>query len=250
MLWSILRAFLWTNPMIGAVTIFMGSVSLLASIVDGTGRLQHRIARRWGRLILTAGFVRATVTGLENLVPGATYVFCSNHLSLTDTPLVFGYLPWEFRVLAKKVYFQIPFLGWHLRRAGHLPVVTKDVRAAVRTMAEAARRVQQGTSLVIFPEGSRSRDGKLGEFRSGAAHIGVRAGVPLVPMCIQGTRETLDPGSLITRPGNVELRIGAPIPTTGLKNRDAGPLMAEVRNRILGLRESISRGGGLERAPI
>ncbi len=221
--------------MIGLVTIFMGSLSLLASIVDGTGRLQHRIARRWGRMVLAAGFVRASASGLENLEAGATYVFCSNHLSLTDTLLVFGYLPWEFRVLANSFYFRIPFLGWHLRRTGHLPVEKDDARASARTIVEAARRVKEGMSMVIFPEGQRSLDGALGEFRAGAAHIAIRAGVPIAPMCILGTRETLPPGSAITRPGSIELRVGAPIPTAGLRKQDAEPLMAEVRGRIVEL---------------
>jgi len=220
--------------MIVLVTMFMGSLSLLASIVDGSGRLQHRIARRWGRMVLAAGFVKASVSGLENLEAGATYVFCANHLSLTDTLLVFGYLPWEFRVLAGSFYFKIPFLGWHLRRTGHLPV-KEDVRASARMIVEATRRAKHGMSIVIFPEGSRSPDGELGEFRAGAAHIAIRAGAPIVPMCILGTRETLPPGSAITRPGSIELRVGAPIPTAGLRKRDAESLTAEVRARIVEL---------------
>ncbi len=225
--------------MIVLVTIFMASLSLLASVVDGTGKLQHRIARRWGRMVLAAGFVKAAASGLENLRTGDAYVFCSNHLSLTDTLLVFGYLPWEFRVLAKSFYFRIPFLGWHLRRAGHLPVEKDDARASARTIVEAARRVKDGMSIVIFPEGRRSPGGELAEFRAGAAHIAIRAGVPIAPMCILGTRETLPPGSVITRPGSVELRIGSPIPTAGLRKQDAEPLMAEVRSRILGLMQSV-----------
>ena len=106
-----LRALPWTDPLIAIFTVVMGSISLLASIVDGTGRWQHRIARRWARIVLAAGGVKVSVSGLENITPGATYVFCSNHHSLIDTPVVFGWLPWEFRVLAKKGLWAIPFLG-------------------------------------------------------------------------------------------------------------------------------------------
>ena len=230
-----LRALLWTDPLIAILTVCMGSLSLLASIVDGTGRWQHTIARQWARWVLAAGGVKVTVTGLENLTPGATYVFCSNHHSLIDTPLVFGYLPWEFRVLAKKSLWKIPFLGWHLGRAGHLPVAKDNVRASIRNLADAARRVGEGVSIVVFPEGGRSPDGNLCEFRPGGAYIAIKAGVPVVPMCIRGTRAVLQIGSIIVRPGQVELRLGSPISTTGMNHRDVDRLLAELRARILDL---------------
>jgi 1-acyl-sn-glycerol-3-phosphate acyltransferase len=232
---SMLRALLWTDPAICILTVFMGSISLLASIVDGTGHMQHRIARRWARMVMAVSGATVRVTGLDQLTPGAAYVFCSNHLSLIDTPLVFGYLPWEFRVLAKKIYFGVPFLGWHLRRAGHLPVEPDNVRASVRNVAEAARQAALGLSIVIFPEGGRSRTGALGEFHAGAAYIAIKAGAPVVPMGIVGTREVLPPGSIIVRPRPVELRIGAPIPTAGLTTRHAKDLLLELRRRIVEL---------------
>lgn len=232
MAWSLVRALLWIDPLIYAATILMGSISLLASLLDSTGRRQHRVARRWARMVLAISGVKVRVTGLENLVPGAAYVFCSNHVSLMDTPLLFGYLPWELRTLAKKELFRIPFLGWHLRRAGHLPVARDDVRASVRNIADAARRVAQGMSIVVFPEGGRSEDGTLGEFKAGGAYIAIRAGVPIVPVGVIGTHEVLQPGSVLVRPGPVELRIGTPIPTSGLRPRDSARILAELRYRI------------------
>ena len=227
-----LRSLLWTDPAICLLTAFMGSISLLASIVDGTGRLQHRIARRWARMVMRVSGVRVTVTGLENLTAGATYVFCGNHLSLVDTPLVFGYLPWEFRTLAHKKYFRVPFLGWHLRRAGHLTVDPDDVHTSARNIVHAARRAAQGVSIVVFPEGSRSPDGNMHEFRAGAAYMAIRAGVPIVPMGIVGARDVLPPGSIVVRAIPVELRIGAPISTAGMTSRDVALLLAELRRRI------------------
>jgi 1-acyl-sn-glycerol-3-phosphate acyltransferase len=126
----------------------------------------------------------------------------------------------------------VPFLGWHLRRAGHLPVVREDVRASVRNIAEAAQRVAGGVSVVVFPEGARSPDGSIGEFRAGAAHIAIKARAPLTPVCILGTRQIHTQGSLIVRPGKAELRIGRPIPTIGLANRDARRLMAQAREQV------------------
>jgi 1-acyl-sn-glycerol-3-phosphate acyltransferase len=232
MIWALLRSLLWTDPLIFAATAVMASLSLAASLVDGTGRRQQRIARRWARMILRICGATVTVRGRENLRPGATYVFCANHLSLIDTPLVFGYLDWDFRILARKGLFQIPFLGWHLRRAGHMPVALDDVRAAVRNVTDAARRVAQGVSVVIFPEAGRSLDGRMGEFKAGGPFIAIKAGVAVVPMGILGTREVHTMGSPIVRRGAVELRIGEPISTEGLSTRDADLLLLRMRDRI------------------
>lgn len=239
---ALLRSLLWTVPLIFAATIVMGSISLLASIVDGTGRLQHRIARQWARILLRISGVQVTVTGAENLTPGTAYVFCSNHLSLIDTPLVFGYLPWEFRILARKGLWSIPFLGWHLRRARHMPVARDDVRHSLRNLTDAAQRVAAGMSVVVFPEGTRSPDGNLVEFKAGAAYIAIKAGVPLAPMCILGTRQVHTEGSVIVRPGRAELHIGAPISTAGLTPRDSRQLLAKLRERVTEMVQSRSEG--------
>ncbi|MBI3666876.1 MAG: 1-acyl-sn-glycerol-3-phosphate acyltransferase [Acidobacteria bacterium] len=232
MLWTVARALLWIDPLILLATAVMGSISFLASLVDGTGRRQHRIARRWARQVLAIAGAKVKVTGIENLTPGVAYVFCPNHLSLIDTPLMFGYLPWEFRTLAKKELFGTPFLGWHLRRAGHLPVAPEDVRSSARSIVASARRVSEGVSILIFPEGERGRGAGLEEFKAGAAFIAIKAGAPIVPVGILGTRQVHKMGSIIVRPSKVELRIGKPIPTTGMGSRDAERLLAELRERI------------------
>jgi 1-acyl-sn-glycerol-3-phosphate acyltransferase len=238
---ALLRSLLWTDPLILVLTMLMGTLSLIASVFDGTGRLQHAVARHWARMLLGIMRVRVTVTGGENLTPGAAYVFCSNHLSLIDTPLIFGYLPWDFRVLARYGLWKIPFLGWHLRRAGHLPVVRDDVRASVRNITEAAHRVGRGMSVVVFPEGGRSPDGELQEFKAGAAYIAIKAGVPLVPICLIGTDRVHAIGSPVVRPGHVELHLGRPIPTATATNRDARALMSQARRQVQGMRDSRAR---------
>jgi 1-acyl-sn-glycerol-3-phosphate acyltransferase len=156
-----------------------------------------------------------------------------------DTPVMLSNIPVQFRFLAKKGLFQIPLLGTHLARAGHIPVFRDDPRAAVRTMGQAAQTVRErGTSLLVFPEGGRSRDGELGEFKEGAAYIAIKAGVPLVPVAIKGTREVLPFGSGHIRPGKVTMRIGAPLPTSQLKLHDRGRVTQELRNRIVALLEA------------
>ena len=239
---ALLRSLLWTDPAFFALTAFMGSLSLAASLVDGKGKRQHRIAQRWARMVMRLIGVEVVVTGVENLAPGQAYVFCSNHLSLIDTPLVFGYLPREFRILARHGLWRVPFLGWHLKRAGHMPVNREDARTGLRNLSAAAERVRQGMSVLIFPEGGRSPDGTMGEFKPGAAYVALKAGAPLAPFCIKGSREIHQRGSATLHPGQVELRLGRPIPTTGMSPRDARDLTALARQRIAELLAKASRG--------
>ena len=206
------------------------------SIYDPGKRRQAAIARGWARLLLWASGVKVKVEGLEKISRDGSYVFVSNHLSYMDTPVALANIPVQFRFLAKRGLFQIPFLGWHLGRAGHIQVPRGDARAAIKTMGVAAQVVrEQGISLLIFPEGGRSRQGSLGEFKEGAAFIAVRAGVPLVPMCLKGTREVLPFGSGHIRSGTVTMRIGDPISTHESTDRDRARLTAEIRNRIVAL---------------
>ncbi|HLG97381.1 MAG TPA: lysophospholipid acyltransferase family protein [Bryobacteraceae bacterium] len=238
---SKLRALFITDPLIVIATIAFASVSLAASVYDPDKRKQAAVARAWASVLLWASGVRVKVEGLEKISPRGSYVFVSNHLSYMDTPVVLANIPLQFRFLAKRGLFQIPFLGWHLARAGHIRVPRGDARAAVKTMALAAQVIREcGISVLIFPEGGRSRKGELGEFKEGAAFIAVRAGVPLVPMCLKGTREVLPFGSGHIRPGTVVMRIGDPIPTDQSTDRDRARLTAELRTRVVGLLEQDS----------
>lgn len=234
-----LRALLITDPLIVLATIFFASVSLVCSIYDPGKWRQAVIARAWARVLLLVSGVTVKVEGLEKISPDGSYVFVSNHLSYMDTPVVLANIPVQFRFLAKRGLFQIPFLGWHLARAGHIRVPREDARAAVKTMGIAAQLIREaGISLIIFPEGGRSRTGELGAFKEGAAFIAVRAGVPLVPMCLKGTREVLPFGSGDIRSGTVIMRIGDPISTAGVSDRDRARITAELRSRIVELLES------------
>jgi 1-acyl-sn-glycerol-3-phosphate acyltransferase len=227
-----LRALLFTDPLIVALTVLMGTLSLAASLFDKSGRTQHRIARAWSRALLRVAGVRAEVRGLEKLDPKRSYILVANHLSLMDTPLVMGCIPLEFRFFAKKGLFKIPFLGWHLRRAGHLKVVRGDARASFRSLAEGARLVRErAISLLLFPEGGRSPEG-LREFREGAAYLAIKAGIPAVPIGISGTRAILPMASIIPRPGKARIDIGEPIPTANLTPHDRGVLTRQLRDSI------------------
>jgi 1-acyl-sn-glycerol-3-phosphate acyltransferase len=183
--------------------------------------------------LLWGSGVKVKVKGLEKIAPGGSYVFVSNHLSYMDTPVVLANIPVQFRFLAKSGLFQIPLLGTHLARAGHIPVPRDDARAAVKTMTTAAHAIRErGISLLIFPEGGRSQTGELADFKEGAAYIAIRAGVPLVPVALKGTREILPFGSAHVRSGSVTMRIGDPVSTEQMQVRDRVRLSAELHDRI------------------
>lgn len=228
-----LRGLLVADPCIVLATISFGSISLLLSFFDRTGAIQNRVARSWARTLLAASGVHVKVEGLEEISPTGSYVFVSNHVSFMDTPVVLANIPVQFRFLAKRGLFQVPFLGQHLSRAGHIPVPREDPRAAVKTMQLAAETIQRKKiSLLIFPEGGRSHGGELQPFKEGGAYIAIRAGVPVVPIAISGTRELLPWGSGIVRSGRVTLRILKPIETMHLGLKDRGALTQQARTLI------------------
>jgi 1-acyl-sn-glycerol-3-phosphate acyltransferase len=229
---SILRALLIADPLIVLATAAMGTVSLLVSLFDSSGRAQHSVARAWSRMLLAVSGVKVSVEGLEKISEHTSCVLVSNHLSYMDTPVVLAFIPLEFRFLAKKSLFKIPFIGYHLHRAGHIPVPRGNARASLKTLSEAARIIQErAVSILVFPEGGRS-PGALREFKEGAAYIAIKSGTAAVPVGISGTREVLPMGSIIVRPGKVRLRIGDPISTAGLTLRDRVRLNEQLRECI------------------
>lgn len=218
--------------MLVGITSVMGFLSLLSSLFDSTGRLQHSVASTWGRMLMTVFRVTVRMTGTENLAPERTYVFASNHFSLIDTPVMFGFMPRSFRILARSGLWKIPFIGWHLNRAGHLPVHRENPRLAVRNIAFAAEKVKGGRSILVFPEGGRRRGTTMRRFKTGAAHIAIQSGVSLVPVAIAGTARVLPPGSLHLRPGSVELRFGTPLQTGSTHPWTARDLTERLRTEI------------------
>jgi 1-acyl-sn-glycerol-3-phosphate acyltransferase len=229
---SLLRSVLFSTPLIALATIVMGTLSMIASLFDGTGRSQHRLARIWGQMLLAVSFIRVRTEGLEKLDPKGSYVFVANHGSFMDIPAMLTLLPQEFRFFAKKGLYRIPFLGTHLRRAGHVPVDRSNVRNSLKSMSAGARIVKErGISVLLFPEGGRSAEG-LREFKEGAAYIAIKAGVPAVPIALVGMRDLLPMGSGHIKSGRTVLRIGDPIPTVGMKTGDRAELNQRLYNEV------------------
>jgi 1-acyl-sn-glycerol-3-phosphate acyltransferase len=217
-------------PLIYLYTIVMGSLSLLLSLYDPAGKKQHWCAQVWCRLIARTAGARVRVHGAENIQPGVSYVFLSTHQSYMDIPAMLGYLPAQLRIAAKKVLFRIPFMGWHLTRAGHIPIDRSSTQNAVNSMQRAASYLTRGICAFVFPEGTRSRDGYLHSFKKGGFKLALQARVPIIPITITGSRQVLPPDEIIFQPGPIDMYVDAPIPTTDLTDADLEPLMATVYN--------------------
>jgi len=229
-----LRGALIADPAIILSTIVCSSFSVLILFFDKTGSMAAAVASAWAKFLLWASGVRVEVEGLQNIDPAGSYIFMANHTSYIDTPVVLANIPVQFRFLAKRGLFQIPFLGTHLSRAGHIPVPREDPRAAVKTLQLAADTIQQKKiSLFIFPEGGRSHDGVLTEFKEGGAYIAIRAAVPVVPLVMTGGTHVLAYGAGVVQSGKITLRILPPIPTAGLTLKDRGKLTQQVHSLLL-----------------
>lgn len=219
-------------PLFFSATAAFGTVSLLASLTEKDGRRQHAIARAWAQRALAIARSPIHVTGLDVVHNHPVAVYACNHLSYMDTPAIFAALPFQFRILARSDLWKLPFIGWHLNRSGQIPVSVDNPRASIASLTGGVRALKAGMPLFVFPEGGRSRDGKLSEFMSGPSYMAIRAGVPLIPMALVGTYELLPIHTRHFSPRPLELRIGAPIPTTGLTTRQSDTLTAQLRQTI------------------
>ncbi|HMC31223.1 MAG TPA: lysophospholipid acyltransferase family protein [Candidatus Angelobacter sp.] len=232
LLLSRLRSFFLWDPLIWLYTIVFGALSLLSSFFDKSGRIQHGFARLWAKIILGTIGASPQIEGLEKIDISKAQVYVVNHLSALDIPVLYAYLPFPFRILAKKELFRYPFMGWHLRRSGQIPVVLENPKASVRSLNRAVAALKEGKSLVIFPEGGRSSDGQLQPFMGGAFYAAIRAQVDIIPMALVGTFEMLKMNTGHIKPGPIHLLVGEPISTVGLTTRDLGKVTRRAHDVI------------------
>ena len=213
-------------------TLLLGALAFLTFPFDRKGNVIHLYARLWGRLILWASGVKVKIRGLERIASGRPYIFMANHLSAYDIFVLLSELPVQFRWLAKAELFRIPVLGWAMGTAGYISLDRSEPKKAYRSMEEAARRIREGTSVVIFPEGTRSKDGRLQPFLKGGFTLAVKSQVPIVPISISGTWEIMPPQSRKVRKGDVEVVVGEPIETKGYTMKEREELMKRVSEAI------------------
>jgi 1-acyl-sn-glycerol-3-phosphate acyltransferase len=224
--------YLLLMPLIALATTVFGTISLIAGLWDKSGRQQHAIAQAWATVLLKLSLSPVTVVGLGKLRPGSVAVYASNHLSYYDTPVLFAKLPFQFRIVAKKALWKVPFIGWYLNRSGQVPVDQSSARSAIASLGRGVHTLKHGLSLVIFPEGGRASDGRTQTFLAGCAFMAIKAGVPLVPITLIGTYELLPIHTYHLTPRPLKIVVGDPIPTAGLTTRDADALTQRLYDTI------------------
>jgi len=246
------RTNLIQTPGFAVVTAVCGTVSLLVSLADKSGRAQHRIAQLWARALVWISGCSLTVRGAENLRKHAVAVYASNHTSYMDTPVIFAGLPFQFRILAKKELWPIAFIGWYLDRSGQIPVDTANPRASLSSLGVGVKVLRSGMPLFVFREGGRTSTGDLRPFLSGAAYLAIRAQVPLVPIALNGVFDLLPIHTRHFYPGKLTLTAGEPIETIGMTPRQTDALTAQLRDAIENLMQpkSVDAGDSVADDPL
>ncbi len=219
-------------PLMIAITVVCGSLSLLVSLGEKSGRMQHRIARIWARSLVWGASCSIKVRGMENLRSQPVAVYASNHTSYMDTPVIFASLPFQFRILAKKELWPIAFIGWYLNRSGQIPIDTANPHTTMSSLSFAVKALRAGMPLFVFPEGGRTETGGLKPFLSGAAYLAIRAQVPLVPIALSGVYDLLPIHTRHLYPGELKVSVGKPIDTKGMSPRQTDELNALLRAAI------------------
>jgi 1-acyl-sn-glycerol-3-phosphate acyltransferase len=221
-------------------TTFFSLVSIVGGLVHAPAGLHDWVHRNWSRSLLWAAGVRVAVYGRDNVRRDGPQIFVSNHQSFFDIFAMLACLPVSIRFVAKKELGRIPVLAQAMRAAGHVLIDRQDRRGASRAMRKAGERMErENLSLGLFPEGTRSRDGQLREFKKGTFVLAIETQVPIVPVAVEGGYRVISGGCV--RRGNMNLRVAAALPTEGRTAADRDEVLSAVRGTI---REMLATPGG------
>jgi 1-acyl-sn-glycerol-3-phosphate acyltransferase len=247
---SRLRSYFILAPLIWVYTIVLGTISLVCSLFDRNGRIQHKLAHFWSWLIMKTILSPVKVTGMHNIgnINGDTHenkdqnitnigtakprVYAVTHASALDIPILYVYLPFQFRIIFKSELLSYPFVGWHLRRSGQVCINQQNPAASIGSIKSALRSLRNGMPLVIFPEGGRTRDGELQPFLPGAFFLAIKAQADIVPIALVGTFDLLPMNTYHIKCQPLEMRVGEAISTAGLTARDTDQVSAKVKAAI------------------
>ena len=213
-------------------TLILGILVIVLSFFVRSGNPLHKIARFWGKSILVVSRVKVSVKGLSNIDPASPYIYMANHQSNFDIPVLLGHLTVQFRWLAKMELFKIPVFGRAMRKAGYISIDRHHRESAFDSLKVAANKIKSGVSVLIFPEGTRSRDGNIRPFKKGGFVMAIDSGVPIVPVVITGTRAIMPKGKFRVYPGHVSMVIHKPIGTSTYTRETKEALMESVRRVI------------------
>jgi len=235
---SRLRSYLFLDPLIWLYSLVMGAMSILFGFFDRDGRILHRFARLWSQLIMKTIFSPVTVTGLEKIDTSKPHVYAVNHASALDIPVLYVYLPFQFRIVFKKELLKYPVIGGHLKRSQQVCIDQQNPASSIASIRSALKGLKEGMPLVIFPEGGRTPDGEIKLFLPGAFFLAIKAQVDIVPVVLIGTFELLPMNTYHIKCRPLEMRVGAPISTAGMKAHDIGALSEKVHEEMEKLRNA------------
>ena len=231
-LWSWLRSYFLIDPLIWLYTVVFGILSLPVSLFGDKEQILHAFARAWSKLIMKTIFSPVTISGLDGIDPSKPHVYAVNHGSALDIPVLYAYLPFQFRIMFKKELLSYPIIGWHLRRSGQVCIDQQKPTRSIAQIRSALKSLLAGTPLVIFPEGGRTPDGEIKPFLPGAFFLAVKAQVDVVPVALIGTFELLPMNTYHIKCRPLEMRVGKPISTAGLASHDTELLSARVQKAL------------------
>jgi 1-acyl-sn-glycerol-3-phosphate acyltransferase len=226
---TIIRSiFIWT--FIGVINTFIWAlIGIFLSIFSSTGRITHfYCAAPWSKIILWGSGVRVEINGLDVIDKDKTYIYVPNHLSIFDILALLAYLPVDFKFILKKELMRIPVLGWAMRRARYISIDRSSPAKAKRTFKQAVDRIRSGASILIFAEGTRSKDGHLQPLKRGAFYLALESGTPIVPIAIKGTHKIMPKGSFTIKKGSITIQLGKPIETINYNSHNMPDLIEKV----------------------
>lgn len=234
-IWNALQLIYTISWTAGCITLALGVLALSG----GRRRIPLRMASRlWAPGLLAGAGARLRVEGLERVDFAQPHVFVANHQSIIDICALFRALPVPIRFVIKQELAKVPFIGWYARAMGMVFIERGQARAAASRLHGVVALVQGGDNLCAFPEGTRSRDGSVGPFKGGAFQVALQAGVPVVPIAIEGSGQVLPASGFKVRPGTIRVRIGNPIPTATLQPSDRHALALRAHDAVVALQQA------------
>ena len=231
---SRLRSYYILDPLIWAYTLILGTLSLICSLFDRNGLIQHNFARLWSWLVMKTILSPVKVTGLDNsnFDNSKPRVYAVTHASALDIPILYVNLPFQFRIIFKSELLAYPFVGWHLKRSGQVCINQQYPAASIGAIKSALRSLRSGMPLVIFPEGGRTRDGQIQPFLPGAFFLAIKAQADIIPIALVDTFDLLPMNTYHIKCQALEMRVGEPISTAGLTVQDTDDVSAKVKSAI------------------
>ncbi len=216
-----------------AVTFFYSVIAMISGLISPYSERTNNIVRSWARSILKISGISVKVKGLEKLDPKQSYLFMSNHQSTFDIMTCLSVIPGTARFLAKQELFRIPVFAQGMRAVGMIPIDRGNSKKARQSLDKAIEEIKKGVSVIIFPEGTRTKDGNIQPFKKGGFVLAIKGGIPIAPMVLTGAMEIMQKKDLRLHKGSIQIEFLEPIPTENYKYEQRQQLIQDIRNSIV-----------------